>query len=82
VGLCYGATAVLRAIAAGLQGAGRLFWLLWAVATAGLLREAWLLRRPELPRSAYGLHFRHQVLLGSLLLLGLVLGRTGGGLPG
>ena len=82
VGLCYGATAVLLAIAAGLQGAGGLFWLLWAVATAGLLREAWLLRRPELPRSAYGLHFRHQVLLGSLLLLGLVLGRTGGGLPG
>ena len=37
VGLCYGATAVLLAIAAGLQEAGGLFWLLWAVATAGLL---------------------------------------------
>jgi 4-hydroxybenzoate polyprenyltransferase len=82
VGLCYGSTAVLLAIAAGLQGAGLSFWLIWAVATAGLLREASLLRRPELPRSAYGLHFRHQVLLGSLMLLGLVLGRTAaGGLP-
>jgi len=78
VGLCYGATAVLLAIAAGLQGVTPVFWVLWLVASAGLLREAWLLRRPDLPRSAFGLHFRHQVLLGSLLLLALVIGRSGG----
>jgi hypothetical protein len=36
-------------------------------------REAWLLRRPGLPRATYGQHFSHQVWLGSLLLLALVI---------
>ena len=80
VALCYGATAVLLASAAAVQGVHGLFWPLWAVASAGLLREARLLHRPALPRSAYGLHFRHQVQLGALLLLALVIGR-GAGLP-
>jgi 4-hydroxybenzoate polyprenyltransferase len=74
VACCYGAAALLLALAAGWRGVGPLFWPLWAVAAAGMLREAWLLRRPDLPRSSYGLHFRHQVLLGALLLLGLILG--------
>jgi 4-hydroxybenzoate polyprenyltransferase len=81
VGLCYGATALLLAMAAALQGVGLAFWPLWLLASAGLLREAWLLRRPDPPRSAYGLHFQHQVQLGSLLLLALVIGRSGGPLP-
>ena len=76
VALCYGATAILLASAAVLRGVGPLFWLLWAIASAGLLREAQHLRRADLPRSAYGLHFRHQVQLGALLLLALVVGRT------
>jgi 4-hydroxybenzoate polyprenyltransferase len=38
-------------------------------------REAALLRRPDLPRSAYGRHFGRQVQLGGLLLLALVLGQ-------
>ncbi|MEY4772241.1 MAG: hypothetical protein RLZZ346_1496, partial [Cyanobacteriota bacterium] len=54
VGLCYGATALLLALAAALQGVGLAFWPLWLLASAGLLREAWLLRRPDPPRSAYG----------------------------
>ena len=76
VALCYAATALLLALAAALQGVGPLFWPLWALASAGLLREAQGLRRPDLPRSAYGLHFRHQVQLGALLLLALLLGRA------
>ena len=76
VGLCYGATAMLLAVAAALQGAQPLFWPLWAMAAAGLLREARLLLRPDPPRSAFGRHFRHQVQLGALLLLALVVGRT------
>jgi len=81
VALCYAATALLLALAAALQGVTLMFWPLWAVASAGLLREAALLRRTDLPRSAYGLHFRHQVQLGALLLLALVIGRSGA-LPG
>jgi len=42
-----------------------------------MLREAHLLRRPDLPRSAYGLHFSRQVQLGALLLLGLILASRG-----
>ena len=75
VALCYGATAVLLASAAAWRGVQAIFWPVWALASAGLLREAWLLQRPNLPRSAYGLHFRHQVQLGALLLLALVISR-------
>jgi 4-hydroxybenzoate polyprenyltransferase len=38
-----------------------------------MVREAHQLQRPELPRSAYGRHFGHQVKLGALLLLALIL---------
>jgi len=76
VALCYGATALLLALAAAIQGVGPLFWPLWLLAGGGMLREARRLRRPDLPRSAYGLHFRHQVWLGGLLLLALVVSRV------
>jgi 4-hydroxybenzoate polyprenyltransferase len=78
VGLCYGTTALLLAWAAALQGVSLWFWPLWLVACGGWLRETQLLQRPNLPRSAFGLHFRHQVLLGALVLLALVVGRSGG----
>jgi len=78
VGLCYGATALLLAWAAALQGVSLWFWPLWLVACGGWWRETQLLQRPNLPRSAFGLHFRHQVLIGALVLLALVVGRTGG----
>ena len=78
VGLCYGGTALLLAWAAAQQGVSVWFWPLWLVACGGWLRETQLLQRPNLPRSAFGLHFRHQVLLGALVLLALVVGRGGG----
>jgi 4-hydroxybenzoate polyprenyltransferase len=78
VGLCYGGTALLLAWAAALQGVNLWFWVLWLVACAGWLRETQLLQRLNLPRSAFGLHFRHQVLIGALVLLALVVGRSGG----
>jgi 4-hydroxybenzoate polyprenyltransferase len=71
---CYGICAALLAAAALQRGlAGPVFWPIWALATAGMVREAVLLRRPDPPRSAYGRHFSRQVLLGGLLLLGLIL---------
>jgi 4-hydroxybenzoate polyprenyltransferase len=74
VTLCYAATALLLAAAAASSGLAPIGWLLGAVAAAGMLREGWRLRRPDLPRSAYGRHFQGQVQLGALLLLALVLG--------
>ena len=76
VTLCYGAAALLLAWAAAVQGVTPLFWLLWLVASAGWLREGWRLRRPDRPRSAFAQHFRHQVWLGALVLLALVIGRS------
>jgi 4-hydroxybenzoate polyprenyltransferase len=74
VAACYGITAAALAAAALVRGlAAPTFWLAWLVASAGMLREALLLARPGLPRSAYGRHFSRQVQLGALLLLGLVL---------
>ncbi len=75
VAWCYGFTAIALAAAALLRGiATPPFWLLWAVAAWAMLREAAMLRHPALPRGAYGQHFSHQVLLGGLLLLALVVG--------
>lgn len=77
VALCYGFTAIALAAAALARGvATPPFWILWAVAALGMRREAAVLRRPQLPRGAYGQHFSHQVLLGGLLLLALVVGQA------
>ncbi|MFN5161699.1 MAG: 4-hydroxybenzoate polyprenyltransferase, partial [Cyanobacteriota bacterium] len=77
VALCYALSCVALAAAAGLAGnASAPFWGAWAVAAAGMQREALALRRQNLPRSVYGRHFARQVLLGSLLLFALVLGRA------
>ena len=75
---CYALTTAALVGAALLQGLGGPgFWLAWAIASAGMLREAWQLRRVDLPRSIYGLHFSRQVQLGALLLLGLILASRG-----
>jgi len=75
---CYALTAAALAGAALLRGlGGPVFWLAWAIASAGMLREAWQLRRVDLPHSAYGLHFSRQVQLGALLLLALIVASRG-----
>jgi len=74
VTLCYGGTALALGLAAGLRGLAPLGWLLGGIAAAGMLREGWTLRRPGLGAAGYGRHFGHQVRLGALLLLALVLG--------
>ncbi|MCP9926490.1 4-hydroxybenzoate polyprenyltransferase [Cyanobium sp. CH-040] len=75
VTLCYAGTVMALGLAAGLRGLAPLGWLLGGCAAAGMLREGWTLRRPGLTAPAYGRHFGHQVRLGALLLLALVLGR-------
>jgi 4-hydroxybenzoate polyprenyltransferase len=74
VAACYALTGLCLAGAALLQGlAAPLFWIPWLLASAGMLREAILLRRHDLPRSAFGRHFARQVWLGGLLLLAVIL---------
>lgn len=74
VALSYGVAVLALAAAALLrQIATPAFWLPWALAALAMQWEAWRLRSPALPRSAYGRHFTHQVRLGALLLLALIL---------
>ncbi len=75
VALCYALSSLLLALAAALSGVVWPFWPLWAVAAFGMQREAALLHGDP-PRARFGLHFGHQVWLGGLLLLALVLGRV------
>jgi 4-hydroxybenzoate polyprenyltransferase len=74
---CYALTCLALAGAAWLRGVSHpVFWVLWAGTTLAMQREAWILRRPALPRAIYGEHFSHQVWLGSLILLGLVVAQA------
>ena len=72
---CYAITVLALAAAAFSAQMGVLFWPLWAVASAGMLQESRQLHRfAQQPMSVYGKHFKHQVWLGSLMLLALTLG--------
>ena len=75
VTVCYAITVLALAAAAFSAQMGALFWPLWAVASAGMLWEPRKLDRlAQQPMSVYGKHFKHQVWLGSLMLLALTLG--------
>ena len=74
VRICYGLTAVALAAAAALTGIGPAFWPCWALAAFGMVRESWQLGRPGFV--GFGRHFQRQVLLGGLLVLALILGRS------
>jgi len=74
VALSYGLASLAMGLAAALQGTGWITWPLGLLAAFGMQREAAMLNRPNLPRSAFGRHFGRQVQLGGLLLLALVLG--------
>ncbi|MYC50448.1 MAG: 4-hydroxybenzoate polyprenyltransferase, partial [Synechococcus sp. SB0662_bin_14] len=78
VGCCYGLTMGCLALAAALAGVQPWWWLVWLVAAWGMGREVVVLwRRRDPPARFYGLRFAAQVKLGSLLLLGLMVGRAG-----
>ena len=62
-------------IAALFAQIGWLFWPLWVVASIGMQREVVQLTKVLGTTHKYGHHFKNQVWLGGLILLGLVLGR-------
>ena len=87
VGLCYGLAWSALALAALSRPLHWPFWPLWLLAGVGLAREVLLLQRSEqrseqgrLPgtngAAFYGRQFGHQVQLGALLLLALIVGRS------
>ena len=75
VAISYALACIVMAIAALGAGVGWLFWPCWLLASIGMQRETLVLQGPNQPMATYGKHFQHQVLLGALMLLGLILGR-------
>ena len=78
VAVTYALSMLALAVAASFAGIGVIFWPFWLVAAFGMQRATRSLKSVnQQPMSAYGVHFSHQVRLGALLFLGLVLGRLG-----
>lgn len=84
VGLCYGLAWLALALAAASRPLHWPFWPLWVLAGLGMAREVLLLQRSErgplgqggAAGGLYGRQFVHQVQLGALLLLALIVGRS------
>ena len=78
VRVTYALSMLALAVAAACAGIGLIFWPFWIVVASGMQRATRALKSVrQQPMSVYGVHFSHQVLLGALLFLGLVLGRLG-----
>ena len=75
VRICYMAMSALMAVAALAAGIGWLFWPFWLAATLLMQVSCTPLDRDEASMAVFGRHFGRQVQLGSLLLIGLIVGR-------
>ena len=75
IGLSYIITLFLLAVGALSVQIGWTFWPLFLIATYAMKKEIALLQGPNNQVSNFGRHFRNQVWIGSLILLGLILGR-------
>ena len=76
VRISYVLTSLCLAIAAWQGGQSWPFWPCWLLASVGMQRATGELRCDQSqPIPLFGRHFQQQVWLGSLLLLGLILGR-------
>ncbi|MGC6483114.1 MAG: 4-hydroxybenzoate polyprenyltransferase [Synechococcus sp.] len=74
VQICYVITLTALCGAALSAGTGAVFYPCWLAASVGMVRETRKLQPlSQQPMGVYGRHFKHQVWLGGLLLLGLVL---------
>jgi 4-hydroxybenzoate polyprenyltransferase len=68
-----GTALVLARLAIGLS-LGVIFWPIWAMALLGWGWQYMQLIQPEIPRSRYNQFFKHNVWIGALLLVGMILG--------
>ncbi len=73
VAFSYFLTSVFLAIAAFYSEINLLFWPFWLISSLGMQYETWLLKTKPFSISTFGNHFKHQVWLGSIFLLGLII---------
>ncbi len=72
---CYVLTVVALGVAAASAGVHPLFWIFWLGASLLMQISCQSLNHRNATMASFGLHFRRQVQLGSLLLLGLIVSR-------
>ena len=75
VSFCYVISCFFLAMAAFKANFGLVFWPFWLISTLGMQREAFILNSRSKGIKTSGLHFKNQVRIGSLLLLGMILGK-------
>ena len=75
VSFCYFISCCFLAFAALKASLGLIYWPFWLISTLGMQREAFLLKSRSKGIKTSGFHFRNQVWLGSLLLLGMILSK-------
>ncbi len=75
VAFCYLLTCCFLAVAAYKANLGLIYWPFWLITTLGMQREVLLLSSRSKGIETSGLHFRNQVRLSSLLLLGMILSK-------
>ena len=72
---CYVLTVVALGVAAASAGVHPLFWIFWLGAALLMQISCQSLNHKNATMASFGLHFRRQVQLGSLLLVGLIVSR-------
>ena len=75
VSFCYFISSFLLAIAAFKANLGLIYWPFWGIFALGMQKEVFLLNSRSKGISTSGLHFKNQVRIGSLLLLGMILSK-------
>ena len=75
VSFCYFISCCLLAFAALKANLGLIYWPFWLMSTVGMQREVSFLNSRSKGIKTSGLHFRNQVWIGSLLLLGMILSK-------
>ena len=75
ISFCYFLSCFFLAIAAFKSHLGWTFWPFWMISSIGMQRELFLLSSRPKGINTSGLHFKNQVRIGSLLLLGMILSK-------
>ena len=73
VSFSYFLSCIFLGIGAFKASLGWIFWPFWLISTFGMQRESYLLKFKPKGIKASGKHFKNQVWIGSLILMGMVL---------